>query len=255
MTDRQVIITPTAPLRAAPRPDASLDTEGLFGETVDVEAVDGGFSAVVLGIDGYRGWVPSDCLGTAPAATHQLVAPLSYLTSAADVKSHGLGHLSMGARLHVRPLDAGVNHDDFAAVSFLDKTAFVPKRHILPLGAKVDDWVTVAESLMGSPYRWGGRAATGLDCSALVQLALATAGKAVPRDSVPQHAIGAALTGIDDLRRGDLVFWAGHVGIMQDHKNLLHANAYHMAVASEPLAAAVARIASVAGPVTALRRP
>ena len=70
-----------------------------------------------------------------------------------------------------------------------------------------DDWVAVAEQLMGSPYRWGGRASTGLDCSALVQLSLAVAGKAVPRDSGPQHAIGYALDETDELQRGDLVFW------------------------------------------------
>jgi cell wall-associated NlpC family hydrolase len=115
--------------------------------------------------------------------------------------------------------------------------------------------VAVAESLIGSPYRWGGRASTGLDCSALVQLALAVAGKPVPRDSGPQHDIGTALQDIDDLQRGDLVFWAGHVGIMQDGDRLLHANAHHMAVASEPLGVASRRIAAIAGPITALRRP
>ena len=56
------------------------------------------------------------------------------------------------------------------------------------------------------------------------------------------------------LRRGDLVFWQGHVGIMQDHHRLLHANAYHMAVVSEPLEDAVTRISPIAGPITALRR-
>ena len=125
----------------------------------------------------------------------------------------------------------------------------------MPLGAGCDDWVAVAESLIGSPYRWGGRASTGLDCSALVQLALAVAGKPVPRDSGPQHDIGTALQRIDDLQRGDLVFWAGHVGIMQDGDRLLHANAHHMAVASEPLGVASRRIAAIAGPITALRRP
>ena len=66
--------------------------------------------------------------------------------------------------------------------------------------------------------------------------------------------IGAALS-IRLLQRGDQVFWTGHVGIMQDGDRLLHANAHHMAVASEPLAAAIGRIAATAGPVTARRRP
>ena len=88
-----------------------------------------------------------------------------------------------------------------------------------------------------------------------MQLSLAVAGKAVPRDSGLQHEIGHELGETDELQRGDLVFWAGHVGIMQDGDRLLHANAHHMAVASEPLAVAIGRIATTAGPVTARRRP
>ncbi len=57
------------------------------------------------------------------------------------------------------------------------------------------------------------------------------------------------------MKRGDLVFWKGHVGIMRDAEILLHANAHHMLVASEPLSAARARIrAKDAGDITAIKR-
>jgi hypothetical protein len=56
------------------------------------------------------------------------------------------------------------------------------------------------------------------------------------------------------LIRGDLVFWKGHVGIMTDSENLLHANAFHMRVATEPLIEAARRIARTAGPVTSIKR-
>ena len=57
------------------------------------------------------------------------------------------------------------------------------------------------------------------------------------------------------LRRGDLVFWKGHVGIMRDAETLLHANGHHMLVVSEPLAEARARIlAKSHGAVTSIRR-
>jgi cell wall-associated NlpC family hydrolase len=56
------------------------------------------------------------------------------------------------------------------------------------------------------------------------------------------------------LRRGDLVFWKGHVGILTDAHTLLHANAHHMAVAAEPLAGAVERIARSGSAITAIRR-
>jgi cell wall-associated NlpC family hydrolase len=112
----------------------------------------------------------------------------------------------------------------------------------------------VAERFLGVSYVWGGKTAAGLDCSSLIQIALQTVGKAVPRDTdMMEKALGDT-TPMSDLRRGDLIFWKGHMGVMLDEERLLHANAFHMAVVIEPLAAAVARIEKVAGPVTAVKR-
>jgi hypothetical protein len=70
-----------------------------------------------------------------------------------------------------------------------------------------------------------------------------------------QRAIGTALGDSAGLRRGDLVFWEGHVGIMRDTATLLHANAFHMAVTAEPLRDAAARAAATGSEVIAVRRP
>ena len=55
-------------------------------------------------------------------------------------------------------------------------------------------------------------------------------------------ALGQRLPFHDELIRGDLIFWAGHVGIMADADTLLHANASHMAVVKENLRQAESRI-------------
>jgi cell wall-associated NlpC family hydrolase len=124
------------------------------------------------------------------------------------------------------------------------------------LRANGDDFVAEALRFIGVPYLWGGRSARGLDCSALVQLALLGTGRPCPRDSDMQAAlVGDELAPDAELRRGDLVFWHGHVGILTEPGTLLHANGHHMAVALEPFAPAAARIAAAGGgPVTALRR-
>ena len=125
-----------------------------------------------------------------------------------------------------------------------------------PIGQFETDPVAVAERFLGAPYQWGGRESLGLDCSGLVQQAFYACGLTCPRDTDMQAAqIGTAIDG-PELRRGDLVFWKGHVGLMQDDTRLLHANAHHMAVASEPLDGAILRIeAAGSGKPTAFRRP
>ena len=62
------------------------------------------------------------------------------------------------------------------------------------------------------------------------------------------------LSSLASLRRGDLVFWKGHVAIARDPESLIHANAYHMAVAIEPASDGIARIKAAGGEITAVKR-
>lgn len=133
---------------------------------------------------------------------------------------------------------------------------FVHVRHVRRIGDPVSetDFVTVAERHLGRPYIWAGVSSDGLDCSGLVQSSLRATGQDAPRDSCDQINIGTEIAEGESLQRGDLIFWKGHVGIMQDAEQLLHANAYHMMVASEPLSAAIVRIENNEGQITAKRR-
>ena len=132
----------------------------------------------------------------------------------------------------------------------------VPVQHVEPVHHLVDDVTHVIERFLGIPYLWGGNSTRGMDCSGAVQLALEAAGRPCPRDTDMQEAaLGHALPDDAPLKRGDLIFWKGHVGVMRDAAALIHANAHHMAVASEPLDGAVRRIrANGGGPVTSRRR-
>src|SRR5206468_2280365 len=124
-----------------------------------------------------------------------------------------------------------------------------------PLGVNEADFVAVAERFLGVPYLWGGKTSLGLDCSGLVQVSLAASGIASPRDSVVQEqTLGKPLASVGDARRGDLVFWKGHVAIVRDASTMIHANAHHMAVAIEPISEAIARISAAGSEVTSVRR-
>ena len=120
------------------------------------------------------------------------------------------------------------------------------------------DFVAVAERFLGAPYLWGGKTTLGLDCSGLVQIALTACGIACPRDiDMQEQALGTPLSvNLDGAtpQRGDLVFWSGHVAIVRDRSSLLHANAFHMSVAIEPIAEAVSRIRDSGSEISSVRR-
>lgn len=248
------VATPLAPLRRRPASDAPLETEALCGEALTVfEDAGEGWMWVQLASDGYVGWMPSEAVAFGAAApTHIVHVPRTLVFPGPDIKRPPLCGLTMGAGI----VAAGTAEDANATYVLVEPFGAIVSHHCTPAaGAAATDYVGVAEGLMNVPYLWGGKSALGIDCSGLVQLAAGMAGLALPRDTDMQEAeAGAPLAPGAAMRRGDLVFWKGHVGIMQDARTLLHANAHHMMVASEPLAQAEARAAAKGSPVTSRRR-
>ena len=247
------VIAPSAPLRRTPHFNAGLDTEVVMGAAVTFYEAQGGFAFVQLREDGYVGYLPEAALGPAePAPTHRVTAVRTFIYPEADMKRPALGHLSLGAAFAGEP-----GHGREGAFLKLASGGFVFAAHAAAPDQHAPDYVGTAERLVGAPYLWGGRTSLGLDCSGLVQLSLVMAGLPCPRDADQQErALGEALPmDLNALRRGDLVFWKGHVGLMLDESRLIHANGHHMSVAIEPLAQAVERIARHSfGAVTSLRR-
>jgi cell wall-associated NlpC family hydrolase len=235
---------PSAFLRGRPDASAEAINELLYGEDVQVSFSRADWADVESLTDGYRGFIAAAMLvepGLPP--THHVAAIRTLLYAEPNLKKPVIGALSFLSR--VRP---GVVRNGFAEIA---AGAWIYADHLAPIGIVDPDHVATALRFLEAPYLWGGRTASGLDCSALAQLSLAAAGVAVPRDSGAQKTtIGRRVLGDAPPRRGDLVFWPGHVAIVLDGERVVHANAHHMAVRIEPLAAVAAR----AGPYVEVRR-
>jgi cell wall-associated NlpC family hydrolase len=242
------VLEPIADVRREPAHEAALDTQALFGEIVTVyETSDEGWCWGQLENDGYVGYLSANALGAVGAApTHRVSVPRTFGFPGPDIKLPPMIALPMGA---VLPIEGQT--DRFA----LDRYGWhFPLNHVQPLAATQPDFVAVAERLLSAPYLWGGKSSLGIDCSGLVQLSLQACGVPCPRDAYMQeHALGAAVP-LEQLARGDLIFWKSHVAIARDAGSLVHANGHHMMVAIEPARDALARIKAAGSDVTSVKR-
>jgi hypothetical protein len=229
-------------LRRAPDPAAEQLDQLLFGEMFAVLEAKDGWAWGQAARDGYVGYVALEALASgALSPTHRLSALRAYGFSAPDIKSAPIGLYSLNALVRIEAEEGRFAHAEGAG--------WIASSQLSPVGVFEVDPASVAEQFLRAPYQWGGRESLGLDCSGLIQQALYACGRACPRDSDQQAQMGAPVAR-EDLGRGDLVFWRGHVGMMLDQARMIHANAFHMQVAIESLADALERI----GPATAYRR-
>lgn len=227
-------------------PSGRRERQVLQGERVTLIEDHDGFSFVQCE-NGYVGYLASDFLQNQVPPDHfvSTLATHGYLQP--DFKSEDVHSLPFGARLRFLSEEKKFIETD---------CGYVPKAHLRPIEQPLKDPVTAAQMFFNAPYLWGGNSSRGIDCSGLVSAAFSACGYVVPGDSdLQEQFFGDRVDDLEQRKRGDLIFWDGHVGILVDEHTLLHANAHHMACRYEPFDQAVARISAQGdGPVTAHKR-
>ncbi|WP_183646760.1 C40 family peptidase [Brucella daejeonensis] len=243
-------------LRAEPRMDSGPQTQIIFGDPVRVFEEMDGWSWVQAERDGYTGYVSASALQRpAGEATHLIVVPRTFIYPGPDLRFPHTMALSLGSRVRV----VGAAETRGTKYALLENGEALIASHLSPLGEHASDYVSVAETLLHTPYLWGGTSGFGIDCSGLVQLAMWVAGRKVLRDSdMQQNTLGEIIepdAGYSNLKRGDLIFWKGHVAICASPDMLIHASGHTMTVTLEPLREAIKRIAYLYDLPTLIRRP
>jgi len=245
------VITDRAPLRRAPNADSEQEAEALFGERMKLFDKKDGWAWVQSERDGYVGYCEAACLSSVGwSSSHVVAVPRTPLFSGPGLKYAIKQFLHMESTLEVLDTKDGYLQTPHG---------WLFAKHVCTKRQHQSDYIDTALLFIGAPYVWGGRSSLGMDCSGLVQLVLQRAGIEAPRDSDMQaksDLLGESLS-VDILpKRGDIIFWKGHVAIALDQNRVVHATGHHLAVAVEPLEDIDERARQESGEgVTAVRRP
>ena len=227
-----------------------MDSQLLHGERVRVFERKEGWAWVQSETDGYVGYVREEALAEGlPAATHRVLTGQTVVLSDDKQIAAPLHTLSMGAKVAVA--EAGERFQR------LETGGFVFAEHLVPLGHREDDWVAVADRMLGLPYLWGGRGHGGIDCSGLVQMALSACEIETLRDSDQQAGSIGNSAPLDPgtWRHGDLLYTKGHVLIARGTDEVIHATGDKWCVAIEDQKTAISRLYAKGLPVISVRRP
>ncbi|MCG7392116.1 NlpC/P60 family protein [Microvirga sp. ACRRW] len=246
------VVAPFSPLHRHPSREAPVDTQAIFGEAVTVYDEHEGWAWVQLQDDGYVGYLPSAVLGEpGPQATHKIAAIRTFIYPSPNLKLPHTDLLTMNSKVAIVGTEG-----DYAQMA---DGGWLYAPHLASIDARETDYVSVAERFLHTPYLWGGKTSLGIDCSGLAQTVLTAAGIKAPRDSdMQEQQLGTAIEvkpDLSGLKRGDLVFWKGHVGLMMDATNFIHATGHTMTVMIEPLSVAEERIRRTSyGPISSIKR-
>jgi gamma-D-glutamyl-L-lysine dipeptidyl-peptidase len=207
----------TSPLRSEAKDSAEMVSQLLFGEPIHVKQIQENWIEVETYFDGYSGWMDrKHVLAISEKEMRKWLNDLQY----SQFSNKGI--LTQWVNQLLTPGSFIGIESNFSIGDFSFSTPELAMRD-------VSSAFEIAQKFLNTPYLWGGKSISGIDCSGLVQTVLRLKSINIPRDAFQQQEMGDDVE-FGNIKTDDIAFFSNndgkiiHVGILNQHGKIIHAS-------------------------------
>jgi gamma-D-glutamyl-L-lysine dipeptidyl-peptidase len=183
----------------------------LYGEKFTILSQKKDWLKVKTKFDNYIGYIKSKKYTKNQEPTHKVSSLKATVINTSNKKKTYLPFGSKISMIREKP-----NFIEY------EKNKWIKKKDIKRVKHIEKDYLKILGLFINTKYVWGGKTYQGIDCSALLQLIFYFNNKFYPRDTKNQIKYSKKIKR-KIFKKGDIIFWKGHVAICISSKRLIHA--------------------------------
>ena len=196
---------------------SKMSSQILYGEKFKILSKNNSWFKIKTSFDNYTGYIKNPDYINKFNPTHKIAKLKTKIFTKLKNKkfSQTKKYLTFASKILV------INEDKKFAK--YEKNKWVRKLDIKKINHLKKNYLEVLRLFLNTKYTWGGKSYAGIDCSAILQLFFYYNNKFYPRDTKKQIKYSRKNRKMKAFKKGDIIFWKGHVAVCINSKKLIHA--------------------------------
>ena len=213
MKDNYFYKKPLSNIYKKPNAFSEVTSQILYGEKFKIISKNKNWIKIKVSFDNYTGYIKNKYYTKDHQPTHKIFTLKANIYNKQKNKTKNF--LPFASRI-------SMINENKKFIEF-EKNKWIKKDNIKKINHIEKDYLKVLKMFLKIKYLWGGKTYRGIDCSAILQLFFYYNNKFYPRDTKDQIKYSAKKNKSKVFKKGDIIFWKGHVAVCINAQKLIHA--------------------------------